>query len=236
METLSPYISLLFGTTTLLTVFIFYKAANSSRLTLFVLLGWLLLQTIIGLSGFYTVTDRMPPRLMLLVLPPVISIAVLLLSPAGKKYLAGLNIKALTILHIVRIPVEIVLLLLFLHKVVPQRMTFEEHNFDIISGISAPLIYYFGLMRNQLNTKIILVWNFICLGLLINIVVTAILSVPAPFQRFGFEQPNTAILYFPFVWLPGCVVPLVLLAHLAAIKQLLQTIQKKKQEPAIQNA
>ena len=236
METVSPYISLFFGATTLLTVFFFYRAANNSRLTLFVLSGWLLLQAIIGLSGFYTVTDRMPPRLMLLLLPPIIFIAVLFLSPAGKKYLADLNIKTLTILHIVRIPVEVVLLFLLLHKAIPKGMTFEGHNFDIISGITAPLVYYFGLMRNQLNTKIILVWNFICLGLLINIVVTAIFSVPAPFQRFGFEQPNIAILYFPFIWLPGCVVPLVLLSHLATIKKLLQTIQKKKQDLAIQNA
>ncbi len=236
METLSPYIGLLFGATTLLSVFIFYRATNNSRLTLFVLLGWLLLQTIIGLSGLYTVTDRMPPRILLLLLPPVIFIASLFLSPGGRKYLAGLNIKALTILHIVRMPVEIVLLFLFLHNTVPRSMTFEGHNFDIISGITAPLIYYFGLIRHQLNTTIILAWNFMCLGLLINIVVTAILSVPGPFQHFGFEQPNIAILYFPFVWLPGCVVPLVLLSHLASIKQLLQTIQKKKQEPATQNA
>lgn len=236
METLSLYVPLLFGTTTLLTVFLFYRAANNSRLTGIVLLGWLLLQTIIGLSGFYTVTDGVPPRLMLLLLPPLIFIAVLFLTAAGRKYLASLDIKTLTILHTIRIPVEIVLLFLFLHKVVPQRMTFEGSNFDIVSGITAPLIYYFGFIKKQLNTKIILVWNFICLGLLINIVATAILSVPTPIQRFGFEQPNIAILYFPFVWLPGCVVPLVLLSQLASIRQLLHTGRNKKQELAMQNA
>ena len=36
----------------------------------------------------------------------------------------------------------------------------------------------------------------------------------------GFEQPNVAILHVPFVWLPGGVVPLVLLAHVAALWQL----------------
>jgi hypothetical protein len=60
----------------------------------------------------------------------------------------------------------------------------------------------------------------ICLGLLINIVSNAILSAPFPFQQFAFDQPNIAVLYFPFIWLPCCVVPLVLLSHLAAIRQL----------------
>jgi hypothetical protein len=55
---------------------------------------------------------------------------------------------------------------------------------------------------------------------LLNIVINAVLSIPSPFQQFAFEQPNVAVLYFPFVWLPCCIVPIVLFAHLAAIKQL----------------
>lgn len=76
----------------------------------------------------------------------------------------------------------------------------------------------------MLGTKALLVWNIICLSLLLNVVVNALLSVPSPVQRFAFEQPNVAIWYFPFVWLPGCVVPLVLLAHVAAIRQLLKLL------------
>jgi hypothetical protein len=100
-------------------------------------------------------------------------------------------------------------------------MTFEGRNFDIFSGLTAPVIYYSGFIKKRLGKNVILLWNFICLGLLINIVVNAILSAPFPFQMFAFDQPNIAILYFPFVWLPGCVVPLVLLSHLATIRQLL---------------
>lgn len=101
-------------------------------------------------------------------------------------------------------------------------MTFEGSNFDMLSGLSAPVIYYFGYIKKNLNKRIILIWNVICLGLLINIVITAILSSPFPFQQFAFDQPNIAVLYFPFIWLPCCIVPLVLLSHLAAIRQLLK--------------
>ncbi|HLL95226.1 MAG TPA: hypothetical protein VK404_09645, partial [Spirosoma sp.] len=48
----------------------------------------------------------------------------------------------------------------------------------------------------------------------------AALAAPTPFQQIAFEQPNIGILYFPFVWLPSVVVPLVLMAHVSAFWQL----------------
>jgi hypothetical protein len=220
MEGLPIYISIVFILTTLLTVFLFYKATSSSKMTLIILLSWLVLQTFIGLSGFYTVTEDIPPRFMLLVLPPVLFITGLFISPAGRHYMDGLNLKTLTILNTVRIPVEMVLFWLFLNKTIPELMTFEGRNFDILAGITAPIVYYFGFIRKQIGKKVLLLWNVICLCLLINIVANAVLSAPFPFQKFAFDQPNIAVLYFPFVWLPCCVVPLVLLSHVSAIRQL----------------
>lgn len=223
MANFPTYVSLVFALTTILTVGIFYKATTYSKTTIIILLAWLVLQTFIGLSGFYTVTDTIPPRFLLLVLPPIVFILALFTTSKGKRYIDNLDTKTLTILHTIRIPVEIVLFWLFVNKAVPELMTFEGRNFDIISGLTAPFIFYFGFIRKQLNGKIILIWNFICLGLLINIVANAILSAPFPFQKFAFNQPNIAVLYFPFNWLPACVVPLVLLSHLATIKQLLNS-------------
>mgnify|MGYP003376458549 CR=1 FL=1 len=133
-----------------------------------------------------------------------------------------MDIKALTLLHIVRVPVEIVLFRLFIYIMIPELMTFEGRNFDIISGISAPLIYYFGFVQKQLSNKIIIIWNVLCLMLLFNIVINAVFSAPFPFQKFAFDQPNIAILYFPFNWLPSCVVPIVLFSHIVAIRQILK--------------
>ncbi|MBK7377529.1 MAG: hypothetical protein IPJ03_00720 [Ignavibacteriales bacterium] len=221
MENVPSYISIVFGLTTLLTFGLFYKSAGSSKGTLLILLIWIAVQSVIGLSGFYTVTDTIPPRFLLLVLPPFLFIAGLFLTAKGRQYIDGLNIRTLTLLHIIRIPVEFVLFWLYVNKVVPELMTFEGRNFDILSGLTAPFIYYFGFIKKQINNKVILMWNFICLGLLLNIVLNAILSAPFSFQLFAFDQPNIAVLYFPFNLLPACVVPLVLLSHLAAIRQLL---------------
>lgn len=222
MEDLPVFISIIFGLTTLLTVFLFCKASEHPKTIWLVLVAWLALQTFIGLSGFYTVTNNFPPRFILLTLPPALLIIWLFLTSKGRRYLDSLDIKILTILHMVRIPVEIVLFWLFIHKKVPGLMTFEGRNFDILAGLSAPFIYYLGFIKKRIGSNAMLVWNFICLALLINIVINALLSAPFPFQKFAFDQPDIAVLYFPFNWLPCCVVPIVLLSHLTTIRQLLR--------------
>ncbi|MBK7230845.1 MAG: hypothetical protein IPH93_00870 [Saprospiraceae bacterium] len=227
MENLPVYISLVFGFTALLTLALFYKASINSRSLLIILVCWLILQSFIGISGYYTETDLFPPRLFAIVLPPMLLIFVLFNNYKGKQFLDKFDVKILTILHIVRIPVEIVLYWLFVQQTVPELMTFEGRNFDIISGLTAPIIYYFGYIKKQIPNKLILVWNFICLGLLLNIVINAALSAPFQFQQFAFEQPNIAVLHFPFNLLPGFIVPIVLFSHLVCIRQLLKEIKNK---------
>ena len=125
--------------------------------------------------------------------------------------------KTLTLVHIVRIPVELTIFWLFQSKLMPQIMTFEGWNFDILSGISAPIIAYFAFRCNKINRPILIAWNIFALLLLANIVTIAILSLPSPIQKLAFEQPNYAVLYFPFIWLPTIIVPIVLFTHLASL-------------------
>src|SRR5689334_15342389 len=115
MENLPAYIKVVFALTTFLTVYIFYKASRYSKLTAAILLSWLAFQSILGLSGFYLVTDTIPPRFLLVIGPPVLLIIVLLLTKPGRTYIDQLDLRDLTILHVIRIPVEIVLFLLFVH-------------------------------------------------------------------------------------------------------------------------
>jgi hypothetical protein len=227
MENLPLYITIIFDFITLVTVLLFFKATNYSRPVIFLLVLWLVLQGLISLTGFYTVSNTIPPRFILLVLPPLVVIATLFFTLKGRMFIDSLDIKTLTLLHTIRIAVEIILFLVFLQKGIPGIMTFEGRNFDIISGLTAPFIYYFGFIKKQLNEKIIAAWNIVCLVLLINIVITAILSAPFAFQKLAFEQPNVAILYFPFVWLPCCIVPIVLFSHLVAIRRFITNRKNK---------
>jgi len=238
LENLPAYISIIFGLTTLATLYLFYRAVKNSRSAttsrlansiLFGLISWLVIQAVLTLNKVYNAdTDFLPPKILLVgILPTIITIILLFMLPKGREFIDNLSLKTITYLHLVRIPVELVLFWLFLHKAVPQLMTFEGRNFDILAGLTAPLIAYFGLTKNKLNRQILLIWNFICLALLTNIVVNALFSAPSPLQQFALDQPNIAILYFPFSWLPTFIVPVVLFSHLTAIRQLLQSSSRQ---------
>jgi hypothetical protein len=214
------HISVIFAFTTLLTVFLFYRAAANSKTVLWVLLPWLALQAAVSLTGFYLDELSVPPRMALLAGPALLFIAALFLLPSGRRFLDSLSLKAMTGIHVVRILVEGVLYALMVVGAVPEVMTFAGRNFDIVAGLAAPLAVFFGFRNTHPRRGLLVAYHVISLGLLANIVTLAILSAPTPLQRMAFEQPNVAILYFPFSWLPCCVVPLVLLSHLAALRQL----------------
>ena len=218
MENLQALTVILFILTTLLLIILFYKASNKSKTGLLIMLSWLLLQSIISVSGFYQKTSTIPPRIIFLILPPVLFIIILFATGRGRQFIDQLNPGMLTLLHIVRIPVELVLYGLFLEKQVPQLMTFTGGNYDIVSGLSAPFIYYFGFIKKSLGKWSLLIWNIICLCLLFTIVFHAVISAPSPFQKLAFDQPNLAIQHFPYTLLPAFIVPLVLFSHLAGIR------------------
>lgn len=225
---LPTYIVIVFGMTTLATFILFYVAIKKSTLAHkaniigIAMVLWLIFHMVLSQNLFYlnTVGD-IPPKFPLISFMPAFALMIYLFnSKKGKVFIDSLPLDTLTLLSVIRIPVEIVLFWLFVHHSIPELLTFEGRNFDILAGVSAPFIYYFGFVKGSLNRKVILAWNFVCLALLVNIVFMAMLSFPTAFQQFGFEQPNVGLLYFPFFWLPAFIVPIVFFTHFVSIRQL----------------
>lgn len=218
MGNLPIYTPAIFIATTLLTLLLFYNAVNRSKNILLLSIIWLTIQATIGLSGFYTATDTTPPRLFFVLAPVLLSVLLLTSSKKGKNLLDSMPTDKLILISTVRVPVEFVLLWLYQAGKVPQIMTFKGYNYDILSGITAPIIWW--LQRNGKLPKLALqAWNIICLVLLVNIVSIAVLSAPSPFQRLAFNQPNIAVLSFPYVWLPSFIVPVVIISHIAILRK-----------------
>jgi hypothetical protein len=221
MEHLPFYLAVTFGFTVLLGIGIFSKAMHFSKPFLIFLIALVMVQSGLGLSGFYSDINTMTTRFPLLVMPLLIVLVSLFFTRKGKAFIDSMDIKTLTALHVIRVLVELVLLGLYIHKTIPQAMTFEGRNLDILSGLTVPLVYYFGFVKKQLSTSVLIMWNAACMLLLLNVVANAFLSLPGRFERFGFEQPNIAVGYFPYLLLPAILVPLVLFSNVAAIRQLI---------------
>jgi len=219
MRDLPVFLSVLFILCTIFTVIILWMSSNHSKKALLLSLSWLILQGVLSYSMFYEDTFSFPPRFVLLLLPAILFVVVLFFSKKGKRFIDSLDLKTLYLVHIVRIPVEIGLYSLATYQVIPFLMTFEGVNFDIFAGLSAPFIILGYFVKDWLSDSFVLIWNIMSLGLLEAIVVNAMLSVPSPLQTQALEQPNVAILYFPFSWLACFIVPIVFFAHLVAIKR-----------------
>ena len=131
------------------------------------------------------------------------------------------DLRKLTWLHTIRIPVEIVLFLLVERHFLSTYMSVHGTNFDVLSGLSAPFIALFAFRNGVRNKPVLVIWNVIALALLLNVVITAAFCIPSPLQQLAFDQPNVAVLYFPMNLLPTVVVPIVLFAHVIAFRQLL---------------
>lgn len=221
MEHVSLTLQITFGFISLITVCWFYLASNKSRSFLLILIFWMIFQMALGMSGFYVDGHSLPPRFLLLLLPPILLVVVIAFSLKGKIFMDSLDLKQLTLIQSIRAGLELVLFFLYTAKAVPEIMTFEGRNFDIVSGLTAPFVYYYGFIKQRMSRTAMIAWNFIALGLALNIVITAILSAPTPLQQFGFDQPNIAVAYFPFTWLPSVVVPILIFSHFVSIRQLI---------------
>lgn len=192
---------------------LFYFGTGKNRK---VLLSFLLWQIIIGTLTLFHIFEQRPGIFIAVIIGTVL----LTIFSLSNIKTAELKSELLLSIHVLRIPVELVLYQLYLQHKVPLSMTFKGINFDIVMGISALiLLVYILLSEKKINRTFFVAWNIIGIGFLLFIVAIAILSSPLPLQQFAFDQPNIAVLAFPYCLLPSGVVPIVLMAHLLLLRK-----------------
>ena len=224
IEDLPIWVDSTFIATCVLTIILFYFSNGKPKKLMLLIISWSIMQSILAYIGFYQKTDSIPPRFGLVLFPTTILIIYGLLPKHLKWVLETRQTKISTFLHSVRLPVEIVLYELFINEMIPELMTFEGRNYDVLIGITAPIVGWLFL-RQKINNKILIGWNIIGLLFVLFILFNGILSSESPFQQFGFEQPNRAIIYFPFVLLPSTIVPIVIWMHISDLIKLIKEIK-----------
>lgn len=178
-------------------------------------------------AGFYRAFASVPPRVPLTALSVVVG--VLLLSRTGtfERLLDVIPLWWPIAIQVFRVPVELLLFALYERGEVPVQMTFEGRNFDVLVGLSAPIVAY-AVYRGKLGPLGVRVWNVASLGLLLNIVVTAISSMPGPLHHEWGGVVPAIIAEAPFVWLPAFLVPLAALGHIVALRKVSVEVAKER--------
>ena len=183
------------------------------------LVAWTLFVSIWSIGGIMGNFNLFPFNVMPVIVIPLITTLIITFSKTFKEIVIHIPQQNLIRLQSFRILVEILLWALFITNVAPVQMTFEGQNFDILSGLTAIVVAYL-VAQNSISKTILIIWNVACLGLLINIVTVALLSMPTPFRLFMNEPVNTIVTQFPVSLLPGLLVPLAYALHFFSLRQL----------------
>ncbi|WP_162053051.1 hypothetical protein [Pontibacter pamirensis] len=197
------------------------RATRRTMLIAAVLFAWLVYSSALALQGILSDFSVTPPRLLLIIIPPLISIVWLTFSSSFRQFLAHVPAYWLIMLQVFRVPVEIFLWLQFIAGLTPVQMTFEGRNWDVLTGLTAPVVAWLCYGRGRNLKGLAFAWNIFGLALLLNIVATAILSTPSPFRVFMNEPANTLVAQFPIVFLPAVLVPMAYTLHLFSLRKIL---------------
>ena len=192
-----------------------FAIAQKSWVVLMIGAAWLLFTGVLGRSGVLADFSSTPPRIAFLLFPSILLAVFLGFSKFGTR-LSLMPLAFLIGFQAFRIPVELLIHRAVQEGIAPSQMTWTGLNLDILSGVSALLLFPFA---RKIPRWGILTWNTLALALLLWIVGVAILSLPSAFQRL--KPDNVWLAYFPFIWLPTVAVTSALLGHVALFRRLL---------------
>ena len=188
--------------------------------SMLVVTAWVALLGYLSLREVFANFQSLPPRILPALLVPLIAGLLLLRTAGARQLLARTPPQWPIYAQSFRIVMEIILWLLFLQHRAPAIMTFEGRNADILVGLTAIPVAYFCFVRRAWSPRVAFWWNVAGILILLNVVVHAQLSTPSPLRVFVTDPPVTFIAYWPYILLPGFLVPLAWLLHAASLTQL----------------
>lgn len=204
----------------------FFRAYPLQRsravLAVLALCAWMGVTAILANSGVLLSLRGSPKLMVYLVTCNGLALA-LALSPAGKRLIQQVPIAALVAFHGFRLPLELVLHAWFDQGVLPVQMTYEGHNFDIITGSSALLVgamLHWVPISNATRWRWVLAFNILGTALLVAVVRIAILSTPWPLRSYMNDPPIQLVFYAPYTWILVVCVAGALWGHVLVFRWL----------------
>jgi len=194
------------------------------RLTIFftatvILLAWTAILTALSYKGLFADFGKLPPRPVLALLAPLPFVLLFAFSKTGTQILRLVPPHWLIFMQSFRIFVEVLIWFAFLASKFPVQMTFEGRNFDVLTGILALPVGYLVINRKTYSSRLSIAFNVAGILLLLNIIIIAVFSMPVPIRYFMNEPSASLIAQFPFILLPGVLVPIAYSLHIFSLRQ-----------------
>lgn len=179
----------------------------------------------LALTGVLVSTGPLAERWPLLPLTAFLTFLLLSQTSAARELLAKIPQSWPIAAQTFRIGVELVFFVLHADGRAPAQITFEGHNFDILVGLSAPVMAWL-VARGRASPKLVLGWNAVGLALLVNAIRVVATSAPGPLHGDWPGQPFVAIASWPVIWVPAFLVPLAASLHVLSVRQTLARLRR----------
>ena len=202
----------------------------NSRRVLLSLFVWLVYVGVLSLTGVMGDTSLRPPGMAFVLVPVAALVLYLATSAAGIRIALAIPLWVLLGAQAFRIGVELLIHRLWTDGLAPRLMTFEGGNLDLYVGISAPLIAWIA-SKGRGGLRAALLWNFVGLAALANILIRALGTSPGVLNFISSEVPDVALGRFPFTYLAGFLAPLALILHVLAIRALRRQLSDRALDP-----
>jgi hypothetical protein len=182
--------------------------------------AWAAILGALARAGFFADYNALPPRIPLSMLIPLAIMPALAFSRGGKALLRVMPPHWLLYAQTFRIGVELLIWLAVINNMMPIQLSFEGRNFDVLTGVFALPVGYYVFVAGRWPKWVAVAYHLMGMGLLVNVLVVSFLSMPTPLRVFHNEPANTLISQFPWVYLPGMLVPLAFSLHILSLRQL----------------
>jgi hypothetical protein len=213
-------------------VFVVGRVSRASAWKLGLGLGvWLAVTAVLAVSGVFEHWEARPPRLFLLPATALVSMVLLSRTRALREVLTATPPTWLLLVQGYRVPVELILFALFTAGRAPVQITFEGRNFDILVGLTAPVMAWL-VHRARVSPAVVVAWNVLGFGVLLNTIGVVATSLPGPLRADWPGAPLTVVATWPMVWLPAFLAPLALFLHVNSLRQQVPLLNRARRAAA----
>jgi hypothetical protein len=182
---------------------------------------WLCYTAGLAATRFFKV-QALPPRFPIFLIIPAFAFIGWFFLSGRANYLLGAVPKHQPIyLQSFRIVVELLILGVFRKGLATYEPTLEGYNFDVLMGLTAPLLAWLVFSKKILPEKVALAWNYVGLLMLANVVGIFITLLVKP-QLWGYEATPVSPEFgtMPYLLIPAVYMPLAVFLHIFSIRQL----------------
>lgn len=159
----------------------------------------------------------LPPRVPLLIVVPAMVISIVITGRSSfRRILEKTPLQFPLYLQSFRVAVELLIYGAFAEGVFPRAVTFEGTNFDVLSGLSAPVVAYLYQHR-KVRYSALLIWNIVAI---LTLGVTVYSFVSAYYFASGFSG-SADFVTFPYLLLPAVLLPVAVFLHIFSLRQII---------------